>query len=273
MLATLLGLFQLIWLFGRGHRAVVLENLALRQQLAIYKRKKKRPRLVGRDRWFWIVLSAVWKDWRRPLFVVHPDTVVRWQRERFRRYWAHRSKKSGRRGRPPISRQVRELIRTMACANPLWRAPRIHGELQKLGIEVSERTVSRVLRTVKRPPSQTWKTFLQNHIGEIVAIDFFTVPTIRLRVLFVFLVLEHRRRKVLHFGVTEHPSAEWAGQQVVDALTEQGAKRYLVRDRDATYGNEFRRRIQSLGLKEVISAPRESLAECIRGAHDRLDST
>ena len=188
MLATLLGLFQLIWLFGRGHRAVVLENLALRQQLAIYKRKKKRPRLVGRDRWFWIALSAVWKDWRRPLFVVHPDTVVRWQRERFRRYWAHRSKKSGRWGRPPISRQVRKLIRTIACANPLWRAPRIHGELQKLGIEVSERTVSRVLRTVKWPPSQTWKTFLQNHIGEIVAIDFFTVPTIRLRVLFVFLV-------------------------------------------------------------------------------------
>jgi putative transposase len=208
MLVILLGLFQLFWLFGRGHHAVVLENLALRQQLAIYKRKKKRPWLVGRDRWFWIALSAVWKDWRRPLFVVHPDTVVRWQRERFRRYWAQRSKKSGRRGRPRISRQVRELIRTIACANPLWRAPRIHGELRKLGIELSERTVSRVLRTVKRPPSQTWKTFLQNHIGEIVAIDFFTVPTIRLRVLFVFLVLEYQRRKVLHFGVTEHPSAE-----------------------------------------------------------------
>src|ERR1700737_3027344 len=170
MLVILLGLFQLIWLFGRGHHAVVLENLALRQQLSIYKRKKKRPRLVGRERWFWIALSAVWEDWRRPLFVVHPDTVVRWQRERFRRYWAHRSKKSGRRGRPPISRQVRKLIRTIACANPLWRAPRIHGELQKLGIEVSERTVSRVLRTVKRPPSQTWKTFFQNHIGETAAI-------------------------------------------------------------------------------------------------------
>jgi transposase InsO family protein len=256
MLAILLGLFQLIWLFGRGHHAVVLENLALRQQLAIYKRTKKRPRLVGRDRWFWIALSAMWNEWRRPLFVVHPDTVVRWQRERFRRYWAQLSKKLRRPGRPPISRQVRELIRTMACTNPLWRAPRIHGELRKLGIEVSERTVSRVLRTVKRPPSQTWKTFLQNHIGEIVAIDFFTVPTIRLRVLFVFLVLEHQRRKILHFGVTEHPSAEWAGQQVVEALTEQGAKRYLVRDRDATYGHEFRRRIQSLGMKEVISAPR-----------------
>ena len=144
----------------------------------------------------------------------------------------------------------------MAYTNSLWRAPRIHGELRKLGIEVSERTVSRILRTVKRPPSQTWKTFLQNHIGEIVAIDFFTVPTIQLRVLFVFLVLEHQRRKVLHFGVTEHPSAEWAGQQVVEALAEQGTWRYLVRDRDATYGNEFRCRVQSLGVKEVISAPR-----------------
>jgi transposase InsO family protein len=109
---------------------------------------------------------------------------------------------------------------------------------------------------MKRPPSQTWKAFLQNHIGEIVAIDFFTVPTIRLRVLFVFLVLEHQRRKVLHFGVTEHPNAEWAAQQVVEAFAEQGSKRYLVRDRDATYGHEFRRRIQSLGMKEVISAPR-----------------
>ena len=214
MLAILLGLFQLIWLFGRGHQAVVLENLALRQQLVIYKRKKKRPRLVGRDRWFWISLSVVWKDWQRPLLVVHPDTVVRWQRERFPRYWAQRSRKSVRPGRPPISRQVRELIRTIACASPLWRAPRIHGELRKLGIEVSERTVSRILRTVKRPPSQGWKTFLQNHIGEIVAIDFFTVPTVRLRVLFVFLVLEHQRRKVLHFGVTEYPSAQWAGSRL-----------------------------------------------------------
>src|SRR5258708_28221067 len=198
MLATLLGLFQLIWLFGRGHRAVVLENLALGQQLDNYKRKKKRPRLVGRDRWFWIALSAVWKDWRRPLFVVHPDTVVRWQRERFRRYWAQRSKKLGRPGRPPISRQVRELIRTMACANPLWRAPRVHGELRKLGIEGSERTVSRVLRTVKPPPSQTWKTFFQNHNGEIVAIDLFTLPTIPLRGLLAFLMLAHQSREGTH---------------------------------------------------------------------------
>jgi len=256
MLASLLGSFRLIWLFGKNHHAVVLENLALRQQLAIYKRKQMRPRLVGRDRWFWIALSVMWKDRRRTLCVVHPDTVVRWQRERFRRYWTSLSKRSERLGRPPITLEIRTLIRTMAEANPLRRAPRIHGELRKLGIEVSERTVSRILRTVKRPPSQTWKTFLQNHIGEIVAIDFFTVPTIRLRVLFVFLVIEHQRGKVLHFGITEHPSAEWTAQQVMEAFSERDAKRYLIRDRDSIYGAEFRSRVQALGMKEVITAPR-----------------
>ena len=174
--------------------------------------REKRPRLAERDRWFWIVLSLGWKNWRRALLVVHPDTVVRWQRERFQRYWSNLSKKTAVRGRPPITTEIRKLIRTLAEANPLWRAPRIHGELQKLGIVVSERTVSRILRTVKRPPSQSWKTFLQNHLDEIVAIDFFTVPTIRLQVLFVFLVIEHQRRKVLHFGVTEHPTSAWTGQ-------------------------------------------------------------
>jgi len=136
--------------------------------------------------------------------------VVRWQRQRFRSYWAELSKKRGKLDRPAIGKVIRELFQTMARANRLWRAPRIHGELLKLGIEVSERTEFRILQTVDWPPSQTRKTFLQNHVREIVAVDFFTVPTIHLRILFVFLVLEHQRRKVLHFGVTEHPSAEWA---------------------------------------------------------------
>ena len=256
MLAFLLGLFRMVWLFGKDHRGVVLENLALRQQLSIYKRKHRRPRFVDRDRWFWVTLSVLWKDWRRALVVVHPDTVVRWQRERFRRYWYHLSKRPGKTGRPPISLQIRRLIRTLAEANPLWRAPRIHGELLKLGIAVSERTVSRVLQTVKRPPSQTWRTFLKNHIGEIVAVDFFTVPTIRLRVLFVFLVIEHERRRVLHFGVTEHPTAEWTAQQMAEAFSERDARRYLIRDRDAIYGNAFRCRINSLAMKEVVTALR-----------------
>jgi len=256
MLAFLLGLFRIAWLFGKDHRGVVVENLALRQQLSIYKRKHKRPQLMSRDRWFWMTLSVLWKDWRRALIVVHPDTVVRWQRERFRRYWSRLSKSTRGPGRPAISLQIRRLIRTLAGANPLWRAPRIHGELLKLGIAVSERTVSRILRSVKRPPSQTWRTFLKNHIGEIVAVDFFTVPTIRLRVLFVFLVIEHERRRVLHFGVTEHPTAEWTAQQIAEAFSERDAKRYLIRDRDAIYGEVFRRRIESLSMKEVVTAAR-----------------
>ena len=256
MLDLKFGLFRLICLFGKDRGAVVLENLALRQQIAVFKRNQKRPRLSGRDRWFWIVLSLMWRDWRQALCFVHPDTVVRWQRERFRRFWTNLSQHPAMPGRPPISADIRTLIKTMALANPLWRAPRIHGELQKLGIEVSERTVSRVLRSIKRPPSQTWKTFLQNHIGEIVAIDFFMVSTIRLRVLFVFLVIEHQRRKILHFGITEHPTAEWTAQQMVAALSGREAKRYLIRDRDSIYGCAFCSRVETLGLSEVITAPR-----------------
>jgi len=194
---------------------IELENLALRQQLSIFKRKQKRPQLTAMDRWFWIGASQLWKDWCRAVVVVHPDTVVRWQRERFRRYCTSR-----RAGRPSIRNDICESIRTMAVANAGWREPRIHGELQKLGIEVSERTVSRILRAARRPPSQTWKTLLHNHLSEIGAIDFFTVSTIRLRVLYVFLVLEHGRRQVLHFGVTEHPTAEWAGEQVIEAFAD-----------------------------------------------------
>ena len=170
---------------------------------------------------FRIALAGLWKSWRRALVQVHPDTVVRWQRQRFRRYWAQLSSKPRRKvGRPSIGTPIRNLIQNMARANSLWRAPRIHGELLKLGIKISERTVSRILRTVKRPPSQSWKTFLQNHLGEIVATDVFTVPTVRMRVLFMFIVLEHQRRKVLHFGVTQHPTSEWVGQhdKITDAI-------------------------------------------------------
>jgi hypothetical protein len=132
----------------------------------------------------------------------------------------------------------------MAFANPLWRAPRIHGELKMLGISISERIVSRILRTVPRPPSQTWRTFLRNHLDQTVSVDFFTVPTIRLRVLFVFLVLEHRRRQVLHFNVTERPTSTWVAQQIVEAFADRETPRYLIRDRDGVYGTEVRKRLK-----------------------------
>ena len=143
----------------------------------------------------------------------------------------------------------------MVAANPLWRAPRIHGELKMLGIAISERTVSRILRRLRRPPSQTWKTFLHNHLGELVSIDFFTVPTATMRVLFVFIVLEHRRREVLHFNVTEHPTAAWTSQQIIEAFSDRDVPRYLIRDRDGVYGNEVRLRIAALNIKEVLTAP------------------
>ena len=143
----------------------------------------------------------------------------------------------------------------MAEANPLWGAPRIHGELLKLGIEISERTVSRLMPKRQKPPSQTWRAFLENHVNELISIDFFTVPTATFRVLFVFVVLAHHRRRVVHFNVTEHPTALWTGQQMVEAFPEDTAPRYLLRDRDKIYGRDFRERIRSLSIEEVLSAP------------------
>src|SRR5215469_13971822 len=221
----ILCLFRFLRLLFSGQQALAVENLALRRQLAAYKGRCKRPRLNEWDRLFWICLSRVWTGWRGALVFIQPDTVVRWQRDRFRRFWARLSRVNGRRGgRPALAPQVRRLILQIARANPLWRAPRIHGELKMLGIVVSERTVSRVLRTAPRPPSQTWKTFLKNHLDEIVSADFFTVPTVRLRVLFVFMVLEHRRREVLHYNVTEHPTSARVAQQIPLSLVLAGVE-------------------------------------------------
>ena len=254
MLAAILCLFRFVRLLGSGHESVAIENLALRRQLALYKRKRSRPPLTEWDRLFWVALSQLWDGWRDALVVVQPATVVRWQRERFRRFWAGLSRSAGARGRPAVVAEIRKLILQIAIANPLWRAPRIHGELKMLGIEIWERTVSRILRAIPRPPSQTWKTFLQNHVGQIVSVDFFTVPTIRLRVLFVFLVLEHHRRRVLHFNVTDHPTAAWVAQQMVEAFADRETPRYLIRDRDGVYGLEVSRRLESLQIEEVLTA-------------------
>ena len=156
-----------------------------------------RPRLHTTDRLFWAGLARLWTGWRHALVMVTPDTVVRWQRRRFREYW---SRLSGRPapGRPSVSAEIKGLVRRMAAANPLWGAPRIHGELLKLGLNVSERTVSRLMRKRRRRPSQTWRAFLANHVRDLASLDFFIVPTARLRVLFVLVVLAHHRRRVVH---------------------------------------------------------------------------
>jgi putative transposase len=206
------------------------------------------------DRLVWVGLARVWTGWRQALIIVTPDTVLRWQRRRFREYWTQLSARhSG--GRPRISAKTAALVQKMAAANPLWGAPRIHGELLKLGIDVAERTVSRLMPKRRPRPSQTWRTFLANHVRDLVSIDCVTVPTARLRVLFVLVVLSHHRWRVVHFNVTEHPRAVWTAQQLVDAFPDESAPAYLLRDRDRVYGQPFRHRLKGMGIEEVLPAP------------------
>ena len=213
-----------------------------------------RPKIRTTDRVFWVGLARVWAAWRQPLVIVTPNTVLRWQHRRFCEYW---SKFSGRStgGRPTVHAEIKTLITRMATANPLWGAPRIHGELLKLGIDVAERTVSRLMPKRRPQPSQTWRTFLANHVRDLVALDFFTVPTARLRVLFVLVVLAHHRRRVVHFNVTEHHTALWTAQQIVDAFPDDSAPSYLLRDRDSVYGHVFRHRVKGMGIDEIVTAP------------------
>jgi putative transposase len=251
---TLLLIARALALACRVHRELILENLALRQQLRALQRSVKRPRLRRRDRIFWIALAGCWRRWRTALLLVQPETVVRWHREWLRRRW-HRRSRPRRQGRPSVDQDIRTLVGEMATANPLWGAPRIHGELQKLGLGVSERTVSRLMPRRRRPPSQTWRTFLANHVTSMVSMDFFTVSTLTGRVLFVLVILAHERRRVVHVNVTEHPTAAWTAQQVVDAFPDDTAPRWLLRDRDSIYSDAFHRRAAAMGIEEVVSAP------------------
>ena len=195
----------------KTRQQLLLENLALRQQLAVLSRSVKRPQLTASDRTFWMVLSRIWRHWSKTLLIVQTETVVRWHRRGFRWYWAWKSRRP-RLGRPLIDPAVRDLIRNMSRANPLWGAPRIHGELLKLDIHLSQATVSKYMIRTSKPPSQSWRTFLSNHLSDLVSIDFFSVPTATFRILYVFIILSHERRTVLHFNVTEHPTAQWTSQ-------------------------------------------------------------
>lgn len=235
----------------RIQRALAIENLVLRQQVAVLKHCNPRPRLTDADRLFWVVLSRIWPGWRACLHIAQPETVVRWHRQGFRYYWRWKSRS---RGRPRIDPEIRDLIRRMCKANPLWGAPRIHGELLKLGMEVSEATVSKYMIRRRGPPSQSWRTFLDNHAKELIALDFFTVPTATFRVLFVLILLSHDRRRVLYFNVTEHPTAKWTAQQLLEACGMDETPRYLIRDRDAIYGEKFHRQAAVLAIKEVVTA-------------------
>jgi hypothetical protein len=210
-------------LFKSRHQ-LRLENLALRQQLAMLKPSVKRPQVSPADRLFWILFSKYVDGWRTMLHALHPDTVVRWHREGFKHYWTWKSRRQ-RVGRLPVDKEIRKLIRQMQSANIGWGAPRIHGELLKLGIDISQAAVSKYMVRQQKPPSQTWRTFLENHADCIAGIDFFTVPTATFRILYVFIVLCHDRRHIVHFNVTAHPTAQWTAQQLVEAFPFESAPR------------------------------------------------
>jgi len=239
----------------RSRAALQVENLALRHQLAVLRRGSRRPQLRQAERIFWAWLSHIWSGWREAVVIVKPATVIAWRRRKFREYWTKLSR-SGKPGRPAIPKEIRDLIRRMSCANPLWGAPHIVGELKKIGITLPRSTVAKYMARHRKPPSQTWKSFLKNHVRDIVAVDFFILPTVRNQVLFVFLILAHERRRVLHLNITTNPTAEWTAQQIVEAFPWDSAPRYLLRDRDGIYGERFQRRIKNMGIEQVITAPR-----------------
>ncbi len=235
--------------------SLAAENLALRQQLAIYHHSRPRPKLRKRDRLFWIILSRVWRGWQAALVIVQPATVIGWHRQGFQRFWRWKSE-NGKLGRPRVEREVRDLIRQISRENPTWGAPRIQAELKLLGYSVAESTVAKYMVRTHKPPSPTWKTFLKNHMLDLAAIDFFTVPTATFHVLYVFVVLSLDRRRVLHFNVTANPSAQWTAQQIINAFPYESAPRFLMRDRDSIYSEHFQQRVESMGIEEVVSAPR-----------------
>jgi putative transposase len=249
------AIYLLIRAFLVSRLSLAAEILALRQQVAVYKHTVKRPKLRCRDRIFWVWLSRLWSNWRSALAMVQPETVIQWHRQGFKLYWRWKSR-ARKPGRPPIQRDIRDLIRRMSQENPLWGAPRLLSELLLLGCHVAERTVAKYMVRTRNPPSQIWRTFLANHVPDIAACDFFTVPTVTFRVLYVFIVLRHDRRQVVHFNVTTNPYAQWTAQQIINAFPYEEAPRFLIRDRDDIYGDYFTKRVEGMGIEEVPIAPR-----------------
>jgi transposase InsO family protein len=253
------NLCRLIWwaLIGlfRSRTSLEAENVALRHQLNILQRRSpKKPTLSNIDR---LVFAGLYR-WDPGILValtiIKPETLIRWHRAGFRLYWRWKSRPQG--GRPKAELEVRQLIREMSVANPLWGAPRIHGELLKLGIDVGQTTVAKYMVRSRRPPSQGWKPFLHNHADGIASMDLFVVPTISFQLLYGLLILQHGRREILWLGVTTHPSAEWISRQLTEACGWKEGPRYLVRDRDSIYGDVFIRRLRVMGIRDQPTAPR-----------------
>ena len=255
-------MFTTIFLFFSSIRAglrtraeLQAEILALRHQLLVLQRfsRDRRLRLDRADRLLWVWLSRFWNGWRSALLIVRPETVIAWHRQGFRLYWRWKSRHPS--GRPSASGEVIDLIRRMSVANPRWGAPRIHGELLKLGFNLSQATVAKYMMRQRKPPSQTWRTFLHNHMKDVATADFFVVPTVFFELLYAFVILSHDRRRVIHFGVTAYPTSDGVARQLLEAFPWNSAPRYLLRDRDGSYGTRFREAADRLGIHEVLAAP------------------
>jgi hypothetical protein len=238
MIALLSAVGSLLSFRVRSRASLELELIALRHQVTVLRRQRPgRPRLFSTDRLLWTLLYRIWPQVLNTMVLVKPATVIQWHRKGFRLYWRRRSRHLGRRR---VSREIRDLIRQMGRANPLWGAPRIHGELLKLGIEVAP----------------TWRSFLHNHLHDMAAVDMFLVVTARFQLLYALVVLGHERRKVIHFDITQNPTQVWLARQITEAFPWDTAPRFLLRDRDTSYGQIFRDRVQAMAIEEVVAASR-----------------
>jgi transposase InsO family protein len=251
--------------WARPRHDLVLENLLLRHQLAVLNRPTRtRPRARFRtwDKLLWVLARRWCARWREHLTFVRPETVLRWHRQGWRLYW--RSKSRSRGGRPHLSPDVRELIATMSRNNRLWGTERIRGELLKLGIVVSNRSIRRYRwRGPSRPSSQTWRTFLTNHAHHLWAADLFTVPTLTFKTLYVLVFIAHDRRELVHVNVTANPTAGWVWRQLIHATPWGNKPRHLLRDRDAVYGRDFRQRARRIGIDAIATPVRSPRANAI----------
>ena len=251
MLRSLKLAFALMVRSFRSRHYLLLENLALRQQLAVLKQKHPQPRFAAPDKLFWVVLRRLWPGWKRALILVQPETVVRWHKAGFKLYWTWLSRQRNHAGRKCVSKELRQLIFRMVAENPTWGAPRIHGELKMLGFDISERTVLRWMRKAPRSPepAKRWAAFLNNHREAIAAMDFFTVPTLTFGVLYCFFVISHDRRRILHCNVTQHPTVAWTIQQLREAFPYDTAPRYLIFDRGMQFNEELIGTVKIFGIK------------------------
>ena len=247
-------IFSTVTFLFKSKAALQLENLLLRKQIEILMRRKNRPRVNNRDRIWLVLISKIYSQWHQAFLIFKPKTLIRWHRLGFKLFRCWKSGKSA--GRPTINKDLRYLIRRIAMENPLWGAPRIHGELLKLGFDVSQATVSSYMPKKVKQSGQTWLTFPHNHLKETVSVDFFNILTLTYSILYVFVILSHDLRKILHYNITKHPTDRWTAQQLIEAFAWNPSFRFLIRDRDSKYAEKFKTRIHNLGIHDIKTAYR-----------------